>query len=875
MSLLAYANRPGNGMSMPKKFIAYLVTGIGFLLVLLVNGTLPFLTAPTMGQLVWLSGFAGSIANGGLITPYIHNVGWPTPAIVSFGLSGAWPMAVLIRLGLSYVDAYTLVFTLWLGLAYWGARRVAIALGNSSLVATLGATLWLTLPVVWAREPYSMLAIGFALLPTYLLPTLTRNFDPRNPIAYAKDCAVLMLLALLAVFSEGYTFFLFASASLVLLPGKTLLSTWHEASRVIGALLAWLLAIGLAYLCFRAYMGSNTFPAENLELFRSWSLDPVYLVAPPQGQLWLADALHLSTPRDPALLFGDTSVWSTTFLLPMMLLAITALLLARRRSLLLWLALAISLIALYLALGPSLKWNTMRGPEQVQLLYMPENAGVLQLHSSWLFEHVPGLRNMRATYRWVGLLALGCWLVALGALPHIRGRARTWVTGAIILVLTLNLPPLVAQYRFASAQRTMVYQMDKALVEPLQGEVEPGERLAILPWSNDFAANYLAARLDVRAFNVGGDKNYLAARPGWPAALRNSEMDNIDGQVDDRAISLLLRNEADVVMLPFFDTLWDVHTWPSRDPRRVPMQAVLNELRASHLVSIREFPHYAIVRRAPGLASVDALHLVEATTVGCLVPECLSVSAGSRGTGNAVGQLADGYLRSTDQAGYLMFGPYQPMESGKYRLKLYGEAERLAGATVDIVDSTDVILPPTALSKPAPGILFDGEVSLAKPAARLEIRTYVTAEDKIRLRGYRLYRDSCVSPHCLQIREFRKGARVEVGRIAEGWVHTTGQRGFLTFGPYAALKAGKYELEVLGSANAADGVRIEVVSDQGRRVHAQFSLPHAVDGPYLLKQTINVTQDVVDAEVRIWVEPDDELSVRGWRLHPISSDTPQ
>lgn len=848
-----------------------LITAAGYLLVLMTNGAIPFLLSPTTAQLVWLSGFAGSISNGGLVSPYIHNAGWPAPAVVSFGLSGAWPMAVLIRMGLNYVDAYTAIFALWLTLAFWGARRLALALGNGPLVASLGATLWLTLPMIWFHQAFSMLAIGFALLPTYLLPAICLRFPQRELGTYARDTLILASAALVAAFTDGYTFVFFASAALVLLPGRALFAQQRSAQDVGSKLLAWLLAFGVAYIAFRLYLGKASFPSEDLPFFRSWALDPVYLLSPPKGQLWLADLIGLSSLREQSQLFGDASVWSTTFLLPLLLLATATLALARRRPQLVWLALLIGCASLYLALGPSLKWNTLRDMASANLVHMPPEAGILNMKSGWLFEHIPGLKNMRATYRWSGLLALSAWLTVLTALPYAGKRSRTWLIGAMVLALGFNLPALVGHFNYHRYMRSMILQLDSELVVPLAQQVHPGERLAILPWGNDFAANYLAARTNIRTFNVGGDKNVAEARAYWPAALRGSEINRIDDLLDDRTLSLLLRDEADVVMLAYFEPLSAAHNWPPLDTRREAMQAVVSQLRDTGLVTLQEFPHYVLVRRAASLDKADVKHALGFTTVDCMPPECLRMTAGDPRIGNQVGGLERNMLRSDGRAGFLMFGPYQSMSPGKYELRVYGDTENLSGGRIDVVDSTHVLLAPTPLNRPAAGILFSGDVDFREPVERLEVRIFTDAGDRVAVRRYELYKPSCQAPHCLQIQGFHTGYPSQGGRITGGWVHSDHQQGYLTFGPYAPLAAGDYELDILGNARAIAGARVEVVSGHGSVVHASVPLAPQAIGPFLFKHRVQIAHDVEDAEITIWVSPADDLSIRGIQLHPLEA----
>src|SRR3546814_3171966 len=73
---------------------------------LLLYGAVPFLMLPTLGQAVWTMGFAESFANGHLLDFYAHDFGIPKPAAMAFGLAGAWPASLLVRIGWHAADAY-------------------------------------------------------------------------------------------------------------------------------------------------------------------------------------------------------------------------------------------------------------------------------------------------------------------------------------------------------------------------------------------------------------------------------------------------------------------------------------------------------------------------------------------------------------------------------------------------------------------------------------------------------------------------------------------------------------------------------------------------------------------------------------------------
>nr|SPS05611.1 protein of unknown function [Candidatus Nitrotoga fabula] len=67
-----------------------------------------------------------------------------------------------------------------------------------------------------------------------------------------------------------------------------------------------------------------------------------------------------------------------------------------------------------------------------------------------------------------------------------------------------------------------------------------------------------------------------------------------------------------------------------------------------------------------------------------------------------------------------------------------------------------------------------------------------------------------------------------------------------------------------------DNAYVEVVSNSGNLVHGRFSLGKVVTGPLLLKEVVNLTSNVSDLEVRVWVCESDSLKLVGYSLIPYS-----
>lgn len=90
---------------MNRKFVLsrlafFLTTSSLLTFVAVIHNAVPGFTLPTLGQALWVTGFATSYANQDFPGIFAHDIGLPGRAAISFGLSGAWPTAVLIKLGL-------------------------------------------------------------------------------------------------------------------------------------------------------------------------------------------------------------------------------------------------------------------------------------------------------------------------------------------------------------------------------------------------------------------------------------------------------------------------------------------------------------------------------------------------------------------------------------------------------------------------------------------------------------------------------------------------------------------------------------------------------------------------------------------------------
>jgi len=603
-----------------------MLAAAAILFVLFIQGAVPFMTTPTVGQAVWSMGFSQSFAKGALFDFYVHDFGIPKPAAMAFGLAGAWPASLLIRLGLNSADAYTGTVALWLAVAMYCAYRIGRRFGSTRPVSILGAVVWTTMPIVWAHAGYSMLSLGIALLAFYFFSAIKLFLiQAESPRITGTTISLYLSAAIIAIFMDGYTFMMFATGASVLLLYCLITRPRCRPALIKIALPAHIVSFGLAYALFRAYIGKSNFDAQPLDFFRGWGLDLSFLAIPTKGILWLPDLLGFGVNRTDKLYFGDSSVWATTFGAPLLVLGLVAWWRLRRHIRISTGVLLVAIIGFYMSLGPSLKIDSMK-PEPLQIslpgsqsALMPAQYAVMPTGTAWISTKLPGFDVMRASYRWSALGIFALWLLCVIATANSKQRARKiWLAGLFILTL-FNLPNLQDRWRDGTDNRKILQQIDREPVAELRRHVRPGETVAFIPWGNDFFANYLAPEVGFRTFNIGGDKNLASAQSAWPF-----DMLAAGGEIDTwkalTAVRMLIDGTADVLVIPYFHMLWSSHLWPCVDQsiarltdaqkkglrstpgfvcpakRRAELKSIILALRAKPYLDVSDTPLFATVR---------------------------------------------------------------------------------------------------------------------------------------------------------------------------------------------------------------------------------------------------------------------------------------
>jgi hypothetical protein len=545
------------------------------------------------------------------LTSRCHAFGEP----VGFPLLTGGPLialgtALMYLPGVGSLGAVGGALVLFDALGIVGGAALMRRLGAGPWVALGVATAWTISPSVVSLGSYGGTLVGYVLLPAYAYLDLV----VMDALADRRGRRLSLLLAgyalarVAALFLDGYSFVTSALVGACLWTAWLLARDRTAGQRVRGAAvfgLANLLALAL----YLAYVPFD-FPDEPIEIFRALGLDPVTLALPSQS-IWWASKFGLAVDHS-ARLWGDPSAVQWNYVGYVGLgLAVWCLVRRRRDPLVLALTVA-ALVAFVLSLGPAFKLDAPRRSDAVR--YTMPKGEFPELPWAPLFEGVPGVESMRATYRWFGVTRMVLILLAGLAIAELArgpGRARTAVALLLAGIAVVEVLPTVPLYlRIYRDRYEDRVQIREQLVEDLDRATNEGERAFVLSDNgahNDFVVNYLASATGLRTYNAGGDKNAYYARSAWPPEIRQLA----PGQVPPGAVERALRSgKVDVVVAPFFSLQSASDFWPPLPAMEAQARAAFAPILAAPRLKVARYRWFATVRleKSPRLSAAASSH---------------------------------------------------------------------------------------------------------------------------------------------------------------------------------------------------------------------------------------------------------------------------
>lgn len=521
---------------------------------------MPLITG--MPQLLLASTFADLLGVGARTAWVLTGL-----TLSTVGLASAW--GLFVRLGIQR----------WIAFGAGFAYQASVGLMG---MAGFGGTFW-----------------GFVLLPLLILgfvegaARVGRQKDPRSVVAGA---VMLGATGLLAVFTDGYSFVVATVCAGLLHP------TWPGRPASPRALLLGWFGMGVSLivsvLAFRHYVpGGAEFGATSEGFFRGMGADVATLIWPASPVGWAA---WTGAARNYSALYGDGTNSSTNYLgLTVLALAAVAIIHPRTRRKTYGLA-GVALVTFILALGPSLKVMDSPGVKDehgIPGYTMPAGEAVIDFPWGGLYPVVPGISEMRATYRWLlGTRLALAGLAAFGVAALIgtdrRGVRVLGVGLGVLAVVDVMANPVQIHSRQVRNLATVDQVRDEVAV-PLRSAVRPGETLLLVPSDNDYLASYLVPDAGSRSFNVAGDKNNGLSRATWPDDVRQAALDPTPASIHH-----VLEGSADAVVVTYFSMRWNTYAFPPTEAQRQPGEQIAQQLEADGSFEVQQEDYFAVVRLA-------------------------------------------------------------------------------------------------------------------------------------------------------------------------------------------------------------------------------------------------------------------------------------
>lgn len=263
----------------------------------------------------------------------------------------------------------------------------------------------------------------------------------------------------------------------------------------------------------------------------------------------------------------------------------------------------------------------------------------------------------------------------------------------------------------------------------------------------------------------------------------------------------------------------------------------------------------------------------------CMRSGCFSVSPEELRSYSHAGVVEKNKLVASNRSGYAFFGPYFPLQKGKYSLILYGDFQNADGAVLDIIshnpDRTHYVSTMCSLGCPT-GEPSTVPFDLDADVKSLEIRLRVAEDHEFSLSGYEIVaRPDGLDPKQPVVAVYGKRLADlprQVGTFDGRELRTNGKAGYLAYGPYVRIPEGVYEFKLLGSSGNTDSAFVEIRSPQSDISYKTMRLEATRNEMGTLASGLVQWPGAPDqVEVRIGVGVGDEINVRGYQLVPVAN----
>ncbi len=537
------------------------------------------------------------------------------PHARSYGLPVAQLAASIRRFGsVELLTAWNLASLIMLYLAGIGIQGFLRAMKVDYRLAVPASMLFLSLPIVFAKNDYPLMLWGFAMLPA----VLWAQFAAWQWKSHLGALALLAFALTVAMFQEPYSLVMALTFGGWLAIGNLIVGGPERPALLYRGVraLVWIAAAVCAVTLYRLYIpGGADYAVMPIDYFRGQGIDLIALIARNPdlyalGPIWGVGAL------ERVLYFTDGEMTAHSYLGAGLFLGFVGFLCLLRpwRRLRHAVLLATFVGAFAMALGPSLKINSTaegRSPGEsvtFDTYRMPAEAAVAELPHAFLYEITP-FSQMRSVSRWYLLVALvlvtmlGLFIQSLGS------RGRLGLVGAVVLsawIAAEYWPNVEKQRALGAAFGNSYRQLESEAVRELSELLKPDERVAFVSgerYRNEYFTTFLCARAGCSTFNVSGDKPRAIAIAGWPEEMRQKLTRPTDAP--ERA-NLLDRGYFDVLVIPHFDLRWNSYAWPPTEEQRLEMKAWADAYEGLEGVELSRGEWFTLVRASAVDASNSA-----------------------------------------------------------------------------------------------------------------------------------------------------------------------------------------------------------------------------------------------------------------------------